>query len=289
MSSYPKPRWQVTDCRALEANLYKGLSARASVIALGMIVTGMVLGCIGARRAFIPQLTRYTFGDRGPGVSDIRSKLPAALHSDLWLIAAYGLVLAGCALFYRARASSQVGCRIANFVAAAVIVAVVAGVVEDRFLSLTLSHVPDSAWLRTATAAAVTVKFCAIAVSAVGVLASIGIVLRGATGAYQAYRWQRDQEESLSLMSRLLRVFQWMGTGARDESQPKPWWDEVLAADELPEPKATNEAVEKAVKDSGETVETLIENQQSWLRAYNVPRVAEALENRGESLRALCL
>lgn len=269
--------------------MYKGLSARASVIALGMIVTGVVLGCIGARGAFIPQLTRYTFGDRGLGVGDIRSKLPAALHSDLWLIAACGLVLAGCALFYRARASSQFGCRIANFVVAAVIVAVAAAVVEDRLLSLTLSQVPETGGLSTATAAAATVEFCAIAVSAIGVFASMGIVLRGATGAYQAYAWQRSQGGSLSLMPRLLRVIHWIGTGARDESQPKPWWDEVLVADKLPEPKATDEAVERALKDSGQTVETLIENQQSWLRAYNVPGVAEAMENRAEPLRALCL
>jgi hypothetical protein len=268
----------------LEANLYKRLSAWASIIALGMIVTGVVLGCIGARGAFIPQLTRYTFGDRGPGVGNVRSQLPAALHSDLWLIAAYGMVLAGCALFYRARASSELGGRIANFVVAAVFVAVAADWIEDRLLSMTLTQVPESASLRTAIAAAATIKVCAISVASVGLVASVGIVLRGAMGAYQAYAWNRSQGMSLPQMLRLLKLFQWREVGAGDGSQPKQWWEQVLVPPDLPVPAATDEAVE----DSGETAELVTENQQSWVRAYNVPGVTAALKDRTKPLQALC-
>jgi hypothetical protein len=259
--------------------LSKRLSARASIIALGMIVTGVALGRIGARGAFIPQLTRYTLGDRGPGVGDIRSHLTAELHSDRWLIAAYGMVLAGCALFYRARASSRFGCRIANFAGAAVVVAVAAGLIEDYLLS----QIPEINSLRTATAAAATIKFCAISVAAVGVPASLGIVLRGAMGTYQAWAWHHSQGVSLSRMLRLPRLLQ--GVGAGDESRPKPWWDEVLAPEDLPEPAANDQAVE----DSGETAEALIEKQQSWLRAYNVPGITAALKDRTKPLQALCL
>jgi hypothetical protein len=273
----------VTDRRALEANLYQRLSAWASIIALGMIVTGVVLGCIGARGAFIPQLTRYTFGDRGPGVGNVRSQLPAALHSDLWLIAAYGMVLAGCALFYRARASSELGGRIANFVVAAVFVAVAADWIEDRLLSMTLTQVPESASLRTAIAAAATIKVCAISVASVGLVASVGIVLRGAMGAYQAYAWNRSQGMALPQMLRLLKLFQSREVGAGDGSQPKPWWEEVLAPQDLTVPAATDDAV----KDSVETAEARIENQQSWVRAYNVPGVAAALKDRTKPHQAL--
>jgi hypothetical protein len=276
----------VTDGRALEADLYKRLSAWAPIIALGMIVTGVVLGCFGGRGAFIPHLTRYTFGDRGPGVGDVRSQLPAAIHSDLWLIAAYGMVLAACAVFYRVRASSRIGCRTANFVGAAVVVAVISDLAADCLLSATLSEVPDASWLRTATATAATIKLCALSVAAVGLLASVGIVLRHAMGTYlRARTWHRSHGLSPLRIRRLNDVSQWMGFGARSEAELKPWWDEVLAPKDLPVPTAADEAVQR----SGQTVEALIEEQQSWLRAYNVPGITTALKNRTEPLRALCL
>src|SRR5947199_202944 len=111
-----KARARVTDRRALEAKLYRRLSAWAPIIALGMIVTGAALGGTVGRGAFMRQSIPYLLGDRGPSVAEVRANLPAALHSDGWLIAGYGLILAGCALFYRARASSRLGCHVANFV-----------------------------------------------------------------------------------------------------------------------------------------------------------------------------
>ncbi|OBG24642.1 hypothetical protein A5764_09635 [Mycobacterium sp. 852002-51057_SCH5723018] len=240
-----------------------------------MIVAGVVLVFVGAPGAFPPGLTRYTFGDHGPGGSDIKSQLPAALHSDLWLIAGYGMVLAGCAVFYRIRARSELGCLVANFVAAAVAVAVIADLLEDCLLWMTLTPARDVPSLRTATAAAATVKFCAFAVAAVGLIASLGIVLRGVMGIYQAYAWHHSQGVSVPQMLRPLRAFRWIGLGARDEAAPTPWWDAVLAPSDSPVPPTTDELV--------------IENQQSWVRAYDVPGVTKALENRTEPLRALCL
>jgi MFS family permease len=218
----------MTKGRALAPHLYERLSARVPIVALGMIVAGVVLGCVGARRALTPQLP--------------------ALRGDPWLVAACGMVLAGCALFFRARASSRFSCRIADFVAAAVVVAVVAGLIEGGLRSITS--------LGTPTAAAATIMFCAASVAAVGVFASIGIAARDLMG---------------SQMLRPRKLFGWMGIGARDESGPKPLWD-ALAPSGLP-------ATDKAV----------IQNQQSWLRAYDVPGVTKALKNRNESLRALCL
>jgi hypothetical protein len=260
----------------LEANLRKRLSVGASIVALGIIGTGIALGCIDARGAFRSQLIRYTFGDRGPGIRDMRSKLPVALYHDLWLIAAYGTVLAACAFFYRARANSELDCLVADFICAAAVFAVIAGLAEDSLLWATLTTEWDKPLLRTATAAAATIKICAISVAAVGLLASIWIVLRVAAAAVgRAWSWYRSQGVSLPQMLGQLR----------GPSGPKPWWKDVLAAEDVPEPKATDEAVRK----SGQTVEALTENQQSWLNAYNVPGVTAALNNRNELLQALCL
>jgi hypothetical protein len=276
----------VTDRRALEASLYKRLSVWIPVIAPGMIAMGAVLAFIGPSGAFIPGLTRYTFGDRGPGVAGVKSQLPAALHSDLYLIAGYGMVLAGCALLCRARANSELDCLVAHFIGAAVVVAVLASATQDGLLWLTLSPGWDTGRLRTAIAAAAIIKICTIAVAAIGLLGSVWIVLRGATAAWgRVWRWRRSQRASLLQMLLQLRAFRWMGDEARGQAHPNPWWDGVLAPEDLPEPTATDEAVEK----SGQTVEALMEDQQSWLRAYNVPGVKAALNSRTQPLRALCL
>jgi hypothetical protein len=265
--------------------LRKRLSAWAPIIALGMIVTGGLV-CFLARGTCIQELTRYAFGD--PAIGETNLPLPAALHSDPWLIFAYGPVLVGCALFYHARASSQAGRGIATFVIAAVIIAVAANVFEDVVLWLTSPH-GATGW-RTAAQAAATIKFCLIAVGVVGVLASIGIVLRDAMAWYRRIRiWHSCRGVSYRQMLRSVKVFRWMGTDADAESLPAPWWDDVLAPDALPEWTETQEAVKKAVADSGQTAEAVIENQQRWLHAYSVPGVTDALKNRTEPLRALCL
>ncbi|MCV7100139.1 hypothetical protein [Mycobacterium palustre] len=234
--------------------MYRRLSRWIPAIASGMIATGAVLAFLGPPGAFTPGLTRYTFGDRGPGVADIPSRLPAALHSDLWLIAGYGAVLAGCALICRARANSELDCLMARFIGAAVVVAVLASVAQDVLLWSTLRPAWDTDRLRTATAAAAIVKMCTLAVAAVGLIGSAWIVVRGATAAIGRV-WRR------------------------------PWWEGVLARKELPDPKPTDEAV----KESGGSVAKLMEDQQSWLNAYNVPGVTAALKGRTEPLRALCL
>lgn len=266
--------------------LFKRLLVWAPIGASALIGSGVAIGCVWGRGAVIPHLTRYTFGDRGPGVGNIRSQLPAALHSDRWLIAAYGLVLAGCALFYRARASSRFGCRVANFVVAAVAVGVLAGVLETLLLSMTLTRTHEPTWLTTATTAAAIGMFCAITVAAVGLVASAGIVLRGVMGVYyRAWAWYRSHEKSLRETLRPRSVMQWIGFGGVGNPQTKPWWDEVLAPQDFPEPKAT----EAAVEHSGEALKDLTENQQSWRRAYNVPGLTAVLNGRIEPLRALCL
>lgn len=270
----------MSDRRALKASLYKRLSRWIPVIAPGLIVIGAVLAFVGPPGAFTPGLTRYTFGDRAGG-GDITSQLPAALHSDAWLIVGGGMVLAGCALICRARANSELDCLVANFIGAAVVVAVLASASQDVLLWLTLDPGWDTDRLRTATAATAIIKICTLAVAAIGLLASAWIVLRGAAAAW-GRAWHRRKDLSLLQMLRYLNVFQWMGAGP---SEPNPWWQNVLADDAWPRPKPTDEAV----IESGQTVETLTENQQGWVNAYNVPEVTAALASRTEPLRALCL
>ncbi|OMC47975.1 hypothetical protein A5744_06090 [Mycobacterium sp. IS-1264] len=203
------------------------------------------------------------------------------------MLVAYGLVLLGCALFYRARASSRAGRGIAAFVIAAVVIAVLANGIEDLLLWITPAQ-HGIGW-RTAEAAA-TIKFCMIAVGAVGVLASLGIVLRDLMAWYRRLSiWHSCKGVSIPQMLRSVKLFRWIKTDAEAEPLPAPWWDDVLAPNDLPKPTETQEAVKKAVADSGQTAEAVIENQQRWLHSYSVPGVTDALKNRTEPLRALCL
>lgn len=232
--------------------MYERLSKWAPIVALTMIASGVIAGCFGARGAFVPHLIDYTLGGRGAGLDGFRSQLPAALRSDRWLIVAYGLALAGCAVFYLTRATSRVGRHLAKFVGAAVLVAVLADLAEDVLLSTTLSH--DTAGVRTAAAAAATIKFCAIFVASFGLVASTGIVLRGAMASCRAWTWRRRH------------------------GQGKDWWTEAL----VPRKK-------KAEPTTDEAARTLIDDQQSWLRAYDVPGVLDALKDRARPFQALCL
>lgn len=268
--------------------MYSFLLARAVVIALGLIATGVVIGSIEVRGAFRPKWTHYTFGDPGSAIGDVRSAFPTALQCNLWWIAAYGTVLAGCALFYRARAGSKLGGQAANFIGAAALIAVAANLIECRLVSIMLTH-SGTAW-RTAAAAAATIKFCAIAVAAFGVVAFFAILLRDALGTCRrAWTWRRTQQASIREILRSLRIFRWMGLGSTEGPEPKPWWDKVLASKALPEPTEDQEAVKEAIGDSGQAFDDVLKNQQSWRRAYNVPGVTTALKHRTEPLRALCL
>jgi hypothetical protein len=237
--------------------MYTFVAKRAVVIALGMIGAGLAAGCIGVRLPFRPKWTRYIFGDPGSTIGEVRSLFPAAVHANFWWIAAYGLVLAGCALFYRARAGSKLGGQAANFIGVAALIAVVANLIEDLLVSIMLSH-NGTGW-RTAAAAAATVKFCAIAVGLVGMVAFVRVLMRDVSGTRR-----RATDGSCSC---------------------RPWWSDVLAPEAWP--KLTED--QQAVKNSGQKLKTVIENQQSWRRAYNVPGVTAALKNRTEPLRALCL
>lgn len=245
-------------------------SAWASSIAVGMIVTGVAFCCI--------------LIDRGPIVGDLSAQFPAGLTKYPWAIVAAGMVLLGCAAFYRVRASSRFGCRIAVFVVAAAVVAVAAGLIAHFLVPVGLSQPPNTA-RGTAAAAATTIMVCASLVAAIGVVASVGIIVRGAMGTLRSWAWDRMRGVSLPRMLLPAKFFQRSGADTRDEPRKKPWWEMVLAPQELPEVLATNEAV----RESGETVEALLERQQSWLRAYNVPGVTAALKDRAKPLQALCL
>ncbi|WP_156943033.1 hypothetical protein [Mycobacterium genavense] len=256
--------------------MYRLLLARAVVIALGLIATGVVIGAVEVRGAFRPKWTHYTFGDLGSAIGDVRSAFPTALQCNLWWIAAYGTVLAGCALFYRARAGSKLGGQPADSIGAAALIAVAANLIECRLVSIMLTS--GSGW-RTAAAAAATVKFCAIAVGAFGVVAFFAILLRDALGTCRrTWTWRRTQQESIPEILRSLRVFRWMGLGPTEAPRPQPWWDKVLAPKALPEPTEDQEAVKEAIRDSGQAFAAVLKNQQSWRRAYNVPGCHDGAE-----------
>jgi hypothetical protein len=106
----------------------------ASTFAAGVFIAGIVVALGPVRlthNSVQPELTRYALGDRGADVGQITSKLDVALRSDRWFIAAYFLLLAGCAMYVRARAVSRLGGQVADFVVAAVFVAAGADLLGD--------------------------------------------------------------------------------------------------------------------------------------------------------------
>ena len=174
-------------------------SAWASSIAVGMIVTGVAFCCI--------------LIDRGPIIGDLSAQLPAGLTKYPWAIVAAGMVLLGCAAFYRVRASSRFGCRIAGFVVAATVVAVAAGLIAHFLMPIRLSQPPNTA-LGTAAAAAATIMVCASLVAAIGVVASVGIIARGAMGTLRSWAWHRMRGVSLPRILLPYKFFQRSGADA---------------------------------------------------------------------------
>ncbi|ORV52023.1 hypothetical protein AWC05_20960 [Mycobacterium florentinum] len=191
-------------------------------------------------------------------------------------------------MFYRARAGSKLGGQAANFIGAAVLIAVVANLIEVLLVWNMLNQA-GTGW-RTAVAAAATIKFSAIAVGATGIFAFFAIVLRNTIGkCRRVRRWRRTERASILEILRSFKVFRWLGLGAGEGARPAPWWNGVLAPKAWPEPTANQAAVKEAMKDSGQPFKAVIENQRSWQRAYSVPGVTAALKRRTEPLRALCL
>lgn len=232
-----------------------------------MITTGAVLAGWFHHLAAIPNLARYTYGDRGipPGVKDappaawvaeLQKALPDALTADLWFILGYGLLLGGFAWILRRQAVSVFSRAASAYVVAAVAITVIADLIETALLALTLHY--GNVTLTTATAAAATVKWCAALLALAGVPAVVSIWGRAGMARFR--------------MARL------KAKGMSDAVVDK-WWDHVLADPELPTVISTDPPAAE-----------VNEAEWSWIDAYNVPGARQVIEDRdGNPVQAMCL
>ncbi len=118
-----------------------------------------------------PHLARYVYGDP-PAIPDNVHQLADRTVLDL----GYMLVLTGCACIFLLGAASKPGRKLAQYVAAAALIALAADLVEDEVAYRLIAHSP--ATLAAVVGAAITIKWCASLVALVGIPAAAGILLR---------------------------------------------------------------------------------------------------------------
>lgn len=231
----------------------RGLQTAAQVV---IVVVGAYIALRYWEKADLDGLARYTYGDRSSTVANVEAALPAALAADYRFIVGYGLLLAGFGWAFRSHAVSSFGRTVSVYVLLAVILTVLADVVENQLLSATLRHEPDPSTLITATTAAAIVKWCMALLAVVGVPATAVILGRYAMAVIRSV------------------VGRYGGVEGK-------WWDRVLADPELP----GNQPMHPP-----ETPSMLREQQWSWVNAYNVPGAEEVIARRnGAAAQAICL
>ncbi|OJZ66293.1 hypothetical protein BRW65_27110 [Mycobacterium paraffinicum] len=228
-----------------------------------MIPVGVATAGWFLHLAWIPNLARYTYGDRSAAVADVRSALGAALAADLLFIGGYALFLGGCAWIFRLRAISGFGRGLSRYVLTAVAVTVAANVIEDCLLVIT-AHIPQvPKILITATAAAAIVKWCA------ALLALAGVVAAPAIGFRELAAWSR-----LARRRRKGRRRDVLGAVSADN-----WWERALEDPELPD-----------MTWRGQHAAEMSKEEWSWVDAYNVPGANAVIANRKpEPVQAVCL
>jgi hypothetical protein len=114
----------------LGGNMLTRLSWRRVGVLSGMIMPGAVLLWLFWDPAWDPNLIRYTSGDRDAGVADPNG----ALLADFGVIVGHGLLLAALGLNTSRLTVSCLGRRRGQFTECAVVLAVVADLVEDARL-----------------------------------------------------------------------------------------------------------------------------------------------------------
>jgi hypothetical protein len=232
-----------------------------AVVPFVMIPVGAALAGWFFHLASIPNLARYTFGDRGVAVAGVEKVLGAALLADLGLIAGDGLLLGGFAWIFRRGAISVFGRVLSVYVLGAVGVMVAADLIEDGLLALTLHYGTDPVTLITATAAAATIKWCAALLALAGIPAAVAIGGRAAMGRIrQSWRLRKARK----------------GAAPADIAADS-WWDRALDKPELP-------------KVGGAHAAEVSEAEWSWVDSYNVPGANQVIADRdGAPVQAICL
>jgi hypothetical protein len=216
-------------------------------------------------------LIRFIFGDRAPSslfdqhshplgaaIRGMTAVMRRALEHDQLVILGYFLVLMTCAFVFAFLAFSRSGKKLSGLIIAAVVIATVSDLIENKVISLALDHtyggiptaLPDIFW-KHAPATMATVKWCALVIAVLAIPAALFSVVR-----------------VVSSYARLL-IYRLRHRGEKD------WWDAALA----PAQESTDG-----------------DPQLAWRQAYYVPG-AEALIPKPEVGRvpddrqptALCL
>jgi hypothetical protein len=162
------------------------------LVAAAAVVIGLLIVLRSRALPLNPQLARYVYGARAttPGADD---PLPGTTPTHVLLDLGYLLVLGGLAGFFLILAVSKSGQRLAQYVAAATLIAAAANLVEDGML-YKIIPLNSSTWI-TVVGAATTIKWCAYVVALAGIPATAGILLRSAGAKWRRLRACRSGKE----------------------------------------------------------------------------------------------
>jgi hypothetical protein len=162
------------------------------LVAAAAVVIGLLIVLRSRALPLNPQLARYVYGARAttPGAAD---PLPGTTPTHVLLDLGYLLVLGGLAGFFLILAVSKSGQRLAQYVAAATLIAAAANLVEDGML-YKIIPLNSSTWI-TVVGAATTIKWCAYVVALAGIPATAGILLRSAGAKWRRLRACRSGKE----------------------------------------------------------------------------------------------
>ncbi|OBA68771.1 hypothetical protein A5641_17570 [Mycobacterium sp. 1554424.7] len=233
----------------------------------------------------------YGGGAADPGVV---GQVRAALSTEVWFIAGYGLALTGFAWIFWLWAISDFGRLSAKYVAAAVGLTVGADLTKHVLLDCALRQ-HNSVDVITAAAAASIIKWSAGLLALGGCLATLGVFLRAlvpwsrrmrdrVSALAQRWRWLGASSSALAWPWRSLRAHlrtavagsRWFKACAPDKTQiacsgktSATWWDDLQ-----PKPPAGRAKTDEL----------------SWANAYYVPGAEDVRKSReGDPVQAICL
>jgi hypothetical protein len=159
---------------------------RQTVTAVILISVGSVIMLCSWPGPSGASVARYIYGSGTP-LPAVVDQVRAALAADAVFVVGYGLMLGGFAWVFWLWAISVSGRLAAIYVAAAVGIAFVAGLIEDAVLCFAV-HGQHSTSSITIIATAATIKWCALLLALVGIPATLGILLRAIAAGWRYLR-----------------------------------------------------------------------------------------------------
>ncbi|OBK45033.1 hypothetical protein A5655_12610 [Mycobacterium sp. 1081908.1] len=238
-------------------------------------------------------VARYVYGGGSPDPAVV-DQVRAALSTDFWFIAGYGLALAGFAWIFLLWAISAFGQLSAKYVAVAVGLTVAADLAKHALLDCAIRH-HDSANLVTAAAAASIVKWCAGLLALGGFLATLGVFLRALVPWSRRLReWVSERAERWRWLgacsSALTWPWRWLRTRVREVAARSRWFQACSPGKTEIACSGRTGATwwrDLSPKPPPRRVKT---DELSWGNAYYVPGAEDIRKSReGDPVQAICL